>query len=284
MGSEREASEASDTRFRAAVEGSLDAFFVLTCVRDDEARIVDFTFADLNRRGAEVLGLPREAILGQRLCELRPVNRAAGFFDRYLRVFETGEILEEETVVALPDGGRKWVHHQVVPLPDGVAITSRDVTRYRKLEADLRDALDRAEGAAAELLAQRETILALSAPVIEAWVGVLALPIIGALDEARAGQIMDRLLDDIVRRRARFVILDLTGAVVADATPVVHLLALARAAALLGCRCLLSGISGEVARALVESGAEVTGLPTFARLREALRHALRAGQDRLPVA
>lgn len=280
MGSEREISEASDARFRAAVEGSLDAFFVLVCYRDESGRIVDFIFADLNRRGAEVLGLPREAILGQRLCELRPVNRAAGFFDRYLRVFETGEILEEETVVALPDGGRKWVHHQVVPLPDGVAITSRDVTRYRKLEADLRDAWGRAERAAAELLAQRETILALSAPIIEAWAGVLALPVIGELDEARARQIMERLLDEIVERRARFVILDLTGAVIADATPAVHLLALARAAGLLGCQCMLSGISGEVARALVEAGAEATGLPTFARLREALRHAVRAGQHR----
>jgi PAS domain S-box-containing protein len=134
-----------EARFRAAIDGSLDAFLVLTCAHDDAGAVVDFVFANLNVKAAEVLGVPRERIIGQRLCELRPVNRTNGFFERYLRVFERHEVLEEEAVVPLPDGGRKWVHHQVVPLPDGVAITSRDVTRYRKLEADLRDALDAAE-------------------------------------------------------------------------------------------------------------------------------------------
>jgi anti-anti-sigma regulatory factor len=288
--------EIGDARFRAAIESSIDAVFILTCDRDASGRIVDFVFADLNARGAAVLGIPREHVLGQRLCELRPVNRTHGFFERYLRVFETGEPLEEEAVVPLPEGGRKWVHTMVVRLPDGIALTSRDVTVYRKLEADLREALERAEqyadaleeknrALAAEieertrtevaLLAQQETILSLSTPIVEAWEGILLLPLIGKLDEARAALVQGRLLEAVARTGARFAILDLTGVGGADAATVEHLLAMARAASLLGSRCLLSGIGGAVARAIVETGADVSGLPTFARMRDAVRFALK---------
>ena len=263
-----------EARFRAAVEGSLDAFFVFSCARDESGEIVDLVFADLNTRAAEVIGLPRAEILGQRLCELRPVNRESGFFERYVEVFRTGMAVEEETVVRLPDGSRKWVHHQVIPLPDGVAITSRDVTRYRQLEVDLRVALARAEEAAATLREQQETILALSVPIVEAWEGVLALPVIGAVSEARAQQMLERLLEEIVRRGALFAILDLTGMGAVDAGCMRRLLSVSQAAGLLGCRCLLSGISGEVARRMIEAGAEGAEVPTFGRLRDALRYAL----------
>jgi len=286
----------SEARFRAAIDGSLDAFFVFTCVRDESGAIADFLFVDLNAKGAEVLGKPRAEILGQKLCELRPVNRTNGFFARYVRVFETQTILEEESIVPLPEGNKKWVHHQVVPLPDGVAITSRDVTRYRKLEAELRSALESAEQSSraleeeqrrlekeffyharteAVLVRQRETISELAVPVVEAWEGVLALPVIGMIDEARAAQIMTRLLEEIGRTQARFVVLDLTGVSTVDTASIGYLLDVARAAALLGSRCVLSGIGGQVARAIVESDSFSGDLKTFARFRDALGYALR---------
>lgn len=292
------ATSSAEARFRAAIDGSLDAFFVLSCDCGESGEIFDFIFADLNVKGAAMLGLPREEILGRRLCELRPVNRTNGFFDRYVRVFETKEVLEEESFVPSPSGDHKWVHHQVVPLPDGVAITSRDVTRYRKLENELRDALKAAEATQAELeeshrrleielfqraraeavlVQQQHEIQSLSVPIVEAWSGVLALPLIGSLDDSRSDQIMDRLLDAIGRTNARFVIIDLTAVALVTAHSVEQLVAIGRAAALLGSQCLLSGISGTVARALLDSGVEATGLSTFARMRDALAFALRHG-------
>jgi diguanylate cyclase (GGDEF)-like protein/PAS domain S-box-containing protein len=132
-----EALRASEARFRAAADGSLDAFYVLRAVRE-QGRVVDFAFVDMNARAESLLGRPRGQILGQRLCELLPVNRTAGFFERYLRVLERGTVLEEECEVSVPGVQAAWIHHQVVPLDDGVAITSRDVTDRKQQEEALR--------------------------------------------------------------------------------------------------------------------------------------------------
>ncbi|HSN99078.1 MAG TPA: STAS domain-containing protein, partial [Candidatus Nanopelagicales bacterium] len=92
--------------------------------------------------------------------------------------------------------------------------------------------------------------------------------------EGRGQQILERLLEEIVRRQARFAILDLTGMGAVDAGCVGRLLSVSRAAGLLGCRCLLSGISGEVARRMIEAGANGADVPTFGRLKDALRYAM----------
>jgi diguanylate cyclase (GGDEF)-like protein/PAS domain S-box-containing protein len=128
----------SEARFRAAADGSMDAFYVLHAVRDANGRVIDFEFADLNARAEGLLGLDRAALLGQRLCELLPINRTAGFLDKYVHVMKSGQAMEEEFEVpssALPG---VWVHQQVVPLADGVAITSRDISERKRHEEALR--------------------------------------------------------------------------------------------------------------------------------------------------
>jgi diguanylate cyclase (GGDEF)-like protein/PAS domain S-box-containing protein len=134
---------ATEERFRAAMEGSLDAVFFLTAERDGGGRITDFRFADLNARGAALISRERAEVLGRRLCELLPVNRTAGFFDKYARVVETGQTLEEEFAIAADTVTAAWLHHQVVKVGDGVAITSRDVTARNRAEAELRASEER---------------------------------------------------------------------------------------------------------------------------------------------
>lgn len=127
----------SEARFRAASEGSLDAFFIFRSVRDESGRIVDFAFVDLNSRGEQLISLPKEQVIGQRLCELLPINRTGGFFEKYVRVVETREVLEEEFPISSPGIAASWLHHQVVPLFDGVAITSRDITDRKRAELEM---------------------------------------------------------------------------------------------------------------------------------------------------
>jgi hypothetical protein len=126
-----------EANFRASVEGMLDAYYMLDCVRDDEGEILDFEFVYVNRRGEEQLGMPREALIGQRLCEMLPVNLAGGFFDKYRRVVETGKTLDEE--FTLERGGEQWFHHQVVSIGDGIAISERNISERKLLERALRD-------------------------------------------------------------------------------------------------------------------------------------------------
>src|SRR4028119_1838894 len=55
-----EALRESEARFRAAAEGSLDAFFIFQSLRDESGQIIDFTFVDLNSRGEEMISKPKE--------------------------------------------------------------------------------------------------------------------------------------------------------------------------------------------------------------------------------
>jgi diguanylate cyclase (GGDEF)-like protein/PAS domain S-box-containing protein len=128
----------SEARFRAATDGSLDAFYVLRAVRDGAGEVLDFEFVDLNARAEALLGHTRGLVLGQRLCELIPANRSLGYVEKYRRVLETASVLEEEFEVTSRDFDAAWIHHQVVPLEDGVAITSRDITERKRQEEALR--------------------------------------------------------------------------------------------------------------------------------------------------
>lgn len=119
---------------------------------------------------------------------------------------------------------------------------------------------------------QGESILALSTPIIQVWEGILVLPIIGALDDARAAGVMEGLLHGVVSRQARYAILDLTGVPGMDAPTAGHLVKVVRAARLLGAEVLLCGVGPQVARAVTELGLSLDGARTVASLAEALRH------------
>ncbi|WP_437290749.1 PAS domain S-box protein [Sorangium sp. So ce406] len=297
----------SEARFHAAVEASMDAFLTMICRRDGREEVADLVITGLNARAAAMLSMPREELLGQRLSELGHSPEAGVLLDRCLRVVRKGAPLEEEVLLPAPPGQPSrpgaWVHHQIVPIQNGVAVTMRDTTDRKRLEDQLRQSIERLEAYAEELegknrmLAeenaerertasvlrqQQEAIRALSTPIIQAWEGVLVLPIIGALDSGRATQIMEKLLGEIVRTQAHFAVLDLTGVEDVDAPTVDHLLQVARAASLLGSRCLISGISPRVAQAIVELGSDARTFETFAELEDALRHALLVSGARLP--
>ena len=128
----------SEARFRAATDGSLDAFYVLRRVPQDGGAVTDFEFVDVNTRAAALLGHPRALLVGQRIGHLVPANRTSGYIDKYRTVMETGTVLEEEFEVQGEEFRAGWVHHQVVPLVDGVAITSRDITERKRQEEALR--------------------------------------------------------------------------------------------------------------------------------------------------
>lgn len=117
---------------------------------------------------------------------------------------------------------------------------------------------------------QQAEIEALSAPVIEVGDGVLAVPLIGALERERTAGLVDRVLTEVTRSRARVVLLDLTGVVTLEAGAIDGLLAIAGAVRLLGARCALSGLSPTVAATLVESDAQLGDTPCFATLKAAL--------------
>ncbi len=141
-----------------------------------------------------------------------------------------------------------------------------DITERRKRERDrLRDE---------ELIRlQQETIAALGVPILQVWEGIVCVPVVGAVDGARASQMTAALLDRVARTAARFAIVDLTGAVFREEIGE-HLARLTRSLRLIGTQGVLCGISPAVAQTLVGRGFEIHDAPTFRDLSDALRHCL----------
>ena len=123
-------------QLRAAADASLDAVFLLKACRSG-GKLVDFTLVDINERGAQMLGFPRDEALGKRIGELAPVWRSEGFIDKYASVLATGQPLEEEFETSnLP--GERWLRHQIVAIADGVAVTTRNITPRKLAELAIR--------------------------------------------------------------------------------------------------------------------------------------------------
>jgi len=168
--------------------------------------------------------------------------------------------------------GVVWYETLYFPIrqPDGavshVGSLTRDVTtrlaRQQELEASRQDIL----AAEKELAAQRETITALSSPVIQVWEGILTMPLIGVIDAQRAARITQDLLQAIVRDRSGCVILDITGVATVDAQVATYLLSAARACRLLGCEVALVGVGTGVAQIIVRLGVDLSEIITRANL------------------
>lgn len=133
-----EALRASEQQLRAARDASLDAIYVLESVRNRQGRITDFRYVDVNRRGAALVSMRPKAMLGRTLLGIFPSAQPSGFMDKFRRVAETRRPLLEEFEVNVPGIRGTWLHQQVVPLADGILITTRDITAAKRVEAELK--------------------------------------------------------------------------------------------------------------------------------------------------
>ncbi len=123
---------------------------------------------------------------------------------------------------------------------------------------------------------QRRAIQELSTPILQLWEGVLVLPVIGFVDSARSQQMMERLLDEIVARQARHVIIDVTGVAVMDTQTADYFTKIFNSVRFLGAQCLLTGIRPAVAQTLVHIGVQLDQVTTRRNLQQGLQECLRA--------
>jgi rsbT co-antagonist protein RsbR len=123
---------------------------------------------------------------------------------------------------------------------------------------------------------QEAAIQELSTPVIEVWPGVLCVPVIGRLHDARATLMTRTLLAAIVQKKAPLTIIDITGVDTMDARAVDNFVRMARSVRLLGAKCVVSGIHPNIARTIVRLGIDLAGIQSFRTTREALRTYVRS--------
>ncbi len=120
--------------FEGAAASSPDALYILTAMRDGGGRITDFRFAYANRRGGELLRCRAEDLIGRPMCERLPPSRVEALMEQCREVMATGISDVAEFEVAEYPAEMRWLRHQVVPLSDGVAITSSNITRRKLAE------------------------------------------------------------------------------------------------------------------------------------------------------
>lgn len=124
--------------------------------------------------------------------------------------------------------------------------------------ASLREALMKIEAFAnqqtrllEEVTRQKELIARLSLPVLPVAYQTLVIPLIGATDAQRLHDLHAVALQAVEQKRARHLILDLTGVATVEPTLAHYLVQLAQGVQLLGARLALVGVRPEVAQTLV---------------------------------
>jgi rsbT co-antagonist protein RsbR len=127
---------------------------------------------------------------------------------------------------------------------------------------------------------QAEQLLELSTPVVKLWEGVVAVPLVGTLDSARAQVVMERLLQTLVDTSSPYAIIDITGVPAVDTQVAQHILKTVVAARLMGADCIISGIRPQIAQTIVALGIEFGDIATKATLADALRYVLNKSNGR----
>jgi rsbT co-antagonist protein RsbR len=122
---------------------------------------------------------------------------------------------------------------------------------------------------------QQKAINELSTPVLQMREELLILPIIGEIDTQRARQITEKLLSFIRDRRAKVVVIDITGVSTLDSKAANHLLQTVDASRLMGAAVIVTGLSSEVAQTLVTIGMDLSKLNTVGDLQGGILEAER---------
>ena len=223
-------------------------------------------------------------------------SEVTALYDNYVDALETGSIEALEAYAKnlseriIPRGVET---HEVL----GVVLLLRDVlarSLFEKYQQDaglLNRVLDVYEPAANRIAVtvavsfvqerervirqQQSAIRELSTPVLKVREQLLILPIIGALDAARARQLTEQLLKGIRENRAKVVVIDITGVPSIDMTVANHMVQAVRASGLMGARVIITGLSADIAQTLVGLGVDLSMMQRVGDLQGGIEEAER---------
>jgi PAS domain S-box-containing protein len=171
-----------------------------------------------------------------------------------------GEYESDEFKRIGKDGSELWLQASYNPIFDADGRPLKVV----KFAADITD----------EVQKRSLALLEMSTPVTKIWDGVLFAPIVGIVDSKRSIDIMDRALSSIADTHANTLLLDIGGVAVVDTAVANHLIKIAKAAVLMGCKTIISGISPAIAQTIAELGIDLGSIQTTSTIESALRESI----------
>jgi rsbT co-antagonist protein RsbR len=250
----------------------------LVYVKDTKCRFLIANNALIRQVGAKA----PEEVIGKDDFDFYPEDLAREYFDDEQNFFSSGDELLtlEQPRLDTVTGQKGWILTSKIILRDednnvaGLIGIGRDVTELKRAQQALHDQLE-------VIKSQREVLEELSTPIIPITDHIIIMPLIGAIDTARARNIMRSLLSGITQHRAHVVILDITGVPLVDTGVADHLNRTIQAARLKGSETIVTGISDAVAETIVDLGIDWGNIDTVRDLQSGLKIALNRLRERL---
>jgi len=122
-------------RLGEVVDNMADGLSVFDPVRDADGRIVDFVVRFSNPHAQALLGLDEANLVGRRCRDLFP-GAAEHLIGLWSATLERGEPSFEDVKLHGDDGTAAWLHQQVVPIDDGIAVLTEHVADPALSEPD----------------------------------------------------------------------------------------------------------------------------------------------------
>jgi len=124
--------------YRAALQASLDCFFLLDAIEDEAGAIMDFKVLEINRQTEAMLHLAADDVVGKPLSHVLRSDLYQVLFERYRAAIDQRQPIQEQVCVPVANGRPIWIQHQLVPVGRGVAVKSRDISADKTRERELR--------------------------------------------------------------------------------------------------------------------------------------------------
>jgi len=229
---------------------------------------MDGTIITANDNFLKILGYTLEEVQGQHhriFCEESYAGSQE--YQEFWEKMNRGEFDSGEYKRIGKNGREAYIQATYNPIldlsgkPMKVLKIATDVTEQKRLDAE------RTEQAA--------LIMEMSTPVMQLWDKILLLPIVGLVDSRRVQLIMETALQMISDYQAEIIILDIQGVPAVDSAVANHLIKVTKATKLMGCTCIVTGISPKVSQALVNLGIELGEILTQSTLKHGVNTALK---------
>lgn len=226
----------------------------------------------LNDAFCQLLGCPREQLLGRSDFDFFPPDQAKIFWRIDDVVLNDGQLIDNEEFATDAAGVAHTIWTRKVPLRN----TEGEIVGLCGIITDITERNRQRDQQQAIIDAQAAMLDALAMPIVEIWHGVLLLSLIGEMSSGRAARATESLLAQIVARHARVVLLDVTGMPSVDAAVAAAIQRTVNATRLLGCKTMLVGVGPAIARALTALDIDFTHVTSCASVHQGLARAIQA--------
>jgi methyl-accepting chemotaxis protein len=214
-----------------------------------------------NKNFLKIFGYTLEEVVGKHhrmFCDAGYAESPE--YTQFWQKLARGEFEADEFKRISKDGAEIWLQASYNPIFD---LDGRPL-KIVKFASDI----------TVEMQKRSLAMLEMATPVTKIWDGVLFAPIVGIVDSKRSVDIMNKALSSIADTRASTLLLDIGGVAIVDTAVANHLIKIAKAAVLMGCSTIISGISPAIAQTIAELGIDLGAIQTTSTIESALRDSI----------